>query len=570
MPWKCSNDHLIPLDDLQICPECGQAKTAWSVVLDQTRTLVLAKRKKLECRRGQSVATSDGAPNLHVGVSWHPTEEAAVLSKAAARERMDRGLLPDANDILCVRMHPPKKAKRWGLSLAVNFEKKAILEHAFEFEQEPDRLGDEGYFAAHFVCVHGPEEAGDLAFPFVHVLDVTDATELGHAPQLTVEGVRLGKPIPIRLAKPAAPKALECRRGETLPTGAASPFFHEGVSWHVTDAASVLSKAEARTLRDDRLMPDAHDVLCVRMAPGERPAWRLTLTIQFSSKPHESVELEFTRDPGKLGDEGHFAAHFVCVHGAEDVGGLRFPFLEVLDVSEETALGHAPLLEVTGLGSEPIPIRLGEQPVPPLVPPQLATHFVEATYQLRDGTPLAGAPYVVTTPAGDRREGSLNAQGSLREEGLRSRTCRVEVDPEILELQLHDGLSNPVRSTPFKLVVGERTLEGTTDAAGWLAKVLPQGTQEVTVRYTPPGSRGELELKVVVDSDRERTDAFYLAQLRNLGFTDEADDRTILRFQARRHLKTTGKLDAATKAAIDEIVDGDDDAVKTHLAKQDA
>jgi len=68
----------------------------------------------------------------------------------------------------------------------------------------------------------------------------------------------------------------------------------------------------------------------------------------------------------------------------------------------------------------------------------------------------------------------------------------------------------------------------------------------------------------------DNTNALEMAQLRNLGFGQEGDVETILGFQAKRHLELSGQLDVATRAAIDEIVDGDDLAVQTHLGKTDA
>ena len=50
----------------------------------------------------------------------------------------------------------------------------------------------------------------------------------------------------------------------------------------------------------------------------------------------------------------------------------------------------------------------------------------------------------------------------------------------------------------------------------------------------------------------------------------EEPERMVLRFQAKAYLPLTGQLDEATRAALDGLLDGDDEAVKALLVRHDA
>lgn len=153
-------------------------------------------------------------------------------------------------------------------------------------------------------------------------------------------------------------KRLEGRRGRLLATAAASPAPHLATAWPLTTEASVLTKDEARALAAARLQPRPEDLLCVRLRPAKTARqWRLRLTTLFEARRAEELTLDYDPAPERLGPDEAFDAHFVCVHGPGDLAGLRFPGVHVLDVTDDTPLGHAPRLEVAAQG-KPTPIDL--------------------------------------------------------------------------------------------------------------------------------------------------------------------------------------------------------------------
>lgn len=374
MPWQCPNPGcgaLVPLDSVQACPVCEASKPGWTIIPDQTRDLVVAIKKKVDCRRGRLLSTTAAAPFTHLGASWLATREASVISKAAARRRAAQRLLPDPFDLLQVRLRPPKTGS-WTLKVTTLFDTSRAAEQELEFQVDPDTLGDGGDFVAHFLCVSGPGGPDGISFPSIHVLDVTEDTALGHAPRLQVTGLR-AKPITIDLVRQPAQRLVECQRGGLLSTSAGAPSPHLGVAWRETDTIAVLAKQDALARREARLPPEPRAVLRVRLRPHAPSLVDVTVTIAFSSRAHERIDLRLDVPPEALEEDGAVSVDFVCVHGDEDVSGLAFPFVHVLDVTEATALGHAPTLEVASSGADPILLQLETLlPVEPAVEPPVA------------------------------------------------------------------------------------------------------------------------------------------------------------------------------------------------------
>lgn len=237
MPWECTAPDcgtVVPTDT-QSCPTCGFEKTAWTLEVEKTRQIVLGRRKKLECRRGAVSATSASSPLAHLGVAWRKTDSASVTLKSVARELYRAGRLPAPADLLCVRMFPKASLKSWELELSLEFEQRAVEERALQFERSPEELGPEGYFAAWFLCVYG-EGPVDFEFPHIHVLDVSEATPLGHAPLLGVRGLRQSKASEVQLgaapwearwegvAQSTAPPARMILEAQELSAGAPVEF----------------------------------------------------------------------------------------------------------------------------------------------------------------------------------------------------------------------------------------------------------------------------------------------------------------------------------------------------------
>lgn len=153
------------------------------------------------------------------------------------------------------------------------------------------------------------------------------------------------------------------------------------------------------------------------------------------------------------------------------------------------------------------------------------------------------------------------------------RTRRVDAsartDRTRLRLQLHDWLGDPCPDTGCKLTLASgQTLETTSDGAGWIEQQLSGGPQVLTATYTPTGGGRELSVRVETTGG-SKTDAFYLAQLRHFGLESPSPRQSLYRLQQAAGLALTGRLDAATRERIDDIVDGDDHALKTGLGRDD-
>ena len=142
-------------------------------------------------------------------------------------------------------------------------------------------------------------------------------------------------------------------------------------------------------------------------------------------------------------------------------------------------------------------------------------------------------------------------------------------DEDKIRLQLHDGRGLPCAGAEYTITGAEGALaRGTTDGQGWLEVEL-RGVKEARVEYTLAGEDRTFEVNLRLPGAARGSDAFYLAQLHNLGFAAETDEMAIIRFQATRHLKLSGQLDPDPQEAIDEIADGGDGAVQQNLGKTD-
>lgn len=156
----------------------------------------------LTCHRGVTIATTTTSARAARGVAWPPTARASIMAKADALALRAAAGHPDVADLLFVRRRPP--GQELALSLRINFEGRSPVMRDLRFRPEPDALDAEGAFTARFLCVHGPEPAEGLEFSWVHTLDVTDATPLGHAPTLDVLAPGCA-PVPITLGEGGPP-----------------------------------------------------------------------------------------------------------------------------------------------------------------------------------------------------------------------------------------------------------------------------------------------------------------------------------------------------------------------------
>lgn len=179
MPWDCTSCGAAALlDDEPTCTQCGGQKAAWTMHANQTRTFRTTRREKLELLRG----TSDGATTSDAGyggATFQATDRAVSIRKADALQLAREGLLPAPSQLLVARLHPrPRQDPTVHLSV-LHAEAEAVTQ---DFPQEP--LEEVGTLDVRFVLVHGPEDVADLTWEGVSIVDVTERTPQGHAPQL--------------------------------------------------------------------------------------------------------------------------------------------------------------------------------------------------------------------------------------------------------------------------------------------------------------------------------------------------------------------------------------------------
>ncbi|WP_394838103.1 DUF4280 domain-containing protein [Pendulispora rubella] len=174
--------------------------------------------------------------------------------------------------------------------------------------------------------------------------------------------------------------------------------------------------------------------------------------------------------------------------------------------------------------------------------------LLEVTALGRGGT-TAGGP--------DKSEASSNNPKEKKKPHERSPAAQPEIETFMYQLRLHDERHEPCAAVGYRLELesGE-IIQGTTDGAGLIQQQLPKRRQSIRVVYAPRDPKFEIVRDVVVVPELT-SGADYLAQLRNMGFDESDEHRTILSFQAAHpDLALTGALDEKTRTAIREMNDG--------------
>lgn len=117
MPWTCKSCQIeVPLDDVP-CPTCAAPKTAWTMLKDHTRVMVLSAKKKVQLLRGSSYRALEAGDPLHDQDEWVKTEEISAVPKASARAWLAAGRLPPSAQLVLVRLRPSGKSATIELSL---------------------------------------------------------------------------------------------------------------------------------------------------------------------------------------------------------------------------------------------------------------------------------------------------------------------------------------------------------------------------------------------------------------------------------------------------------------------
>lgn len=198
----------------------------------------------ITCCRGVSFPTSASSAASHTGVSWLQTGEGEVVEKSRAEELREAGALPDPGEILLVRALA--QGSPWTVKLTIQFTTRPVVTRSFPFEPAPERLNEDGYFSAAFVFVTGEEQLPEgFGFPLLHVIDVSEPNEIGHAPRVDVSAEGAA-PVPIKLGEaPAGPPpelVLECVCIPGVTFDFDSSFLRPSVLEHMQQVDAALTE----------------------------------------------------------------------------------------------------------------------------------------------------------------------------------------------------------------------------------------------------------------------------------------------------------------------------------------
>jgi len=123
-----------------------------------------------------------------------------------------------------------------------------------------------------------------------------------------------------------------------------------------------------------------------------------------------------------------------------------------------------------------------------------------------------------------------------------------------IAVRLHDRSFNPAPAVAYQLTLASgETMLGRTDAEGDLHASIAKRETAFSVTYQPANESQPLTISgVLFPPEESDTDRALVQQIRNLGFGGDgaSDEFVILKFQAARKLRRTGKLDDATKEAV--------------------
>lgn len=186
MPWTCEScKTLVPTDDVVACPGCGRTKEAWSFVAARTRAMVVST-KKFDLMTGVDADPLPPGDGAWKDLDVVPAEVARAMRRSEARDLAERGFMPPPDRLLVVLL-VPKGAKDLTVKVAVEFETREVEE--VELPRTADPAPD--VFDVPLLLVAGADDGHELpSFQGVHVLDVTEDTELGHAPTLEVTALK--------------------------------------------------------------------------------------------------------------------------------------------------------------------------------------------------------------------------------------------------------------------------------------------------------------------------------------------------------------------------------------------
>ena len=182
MPWDCKSCGTSDLKDSEsACPECQRVKTAWTLVVDRTRTLTVS-RKKFVLQKGNGTRPEPAGQSQ---VTLSGATKITVLSKSDLRTYSEDGNVPPSAYVVFATLYP-RRSTDLTVELALIYGAQAT-----ESQGYPDAasLETEGVHYAQFVFTYGQGDVSDVSFPDITIVDLSEGD--GFAP--SVEFSALGK-----------------------------------------------------------------------------------------------------------------------------------------------------------------------------------------------------------------------------------------------------------------------------------------------------------------------------------------------------------------------------------------
>lgn len=305
MPWTCSRCATSLADDVAACPECGVAKSQWTVHADRTRNLVITRGARFECLVGLD-PTPLGRDAPPSGFKVEKATECPVLPGDVLRGMLLEGRFPAPAQRVVARLRPPGRDRT--ATFGVVFAAAPLASH--EVETPADAPLDAGRLDVVFVCVAGAGPYDDLrpalADAGLHLIDVTEAPG-GCAPEVEVGALGKQVELPTRLLGVPTVELLEVEdvcfstaRAVLLPGG-----------WSAADDVTGLA-AVAAALDHARRAPGRLLLVAGHTDPVGSEASNLALSDARATNVHLYLS----------GQRAAWAAHCQQVHAAADVQSI--------------------------------------------------------------------------------------------------------------------------------------------------------------------------------------------------------------------------------------------------------
>jgi outer membrane protein OmpA-like peptidoglycan-associated protein len=188
VPWDCPscNTH-VPSDATTECPQCGLAKGQWTLAGGRTRTFRVTGAKKFELLFGPGREPCPANAATPAAKDLRAAERVVSVPKEQARAWAKAGKLPPQEQVLIVRCWSGDPQVE--VCVAVEYAAQEAKELPPFTWKAPHKEGDKPCHDARYLFVHGEGDAAGITFTGHQVVDLTEATETGHAPRVGVRAL---------------------------------------------------------------------------------------------------------------------------------------------------------------------------------------------------------------------------------------------------------------------------------------------------------------------------------------------------------------------------------------------